>query len=487
MIELAPGEYRGPLVIDRPVTLRGLDRKTVLWRRGGPVIYIRAPGVTVERILIERTVETRGPLIVHNVGCAPTGRELMQLDTLISLGELVPGSTLILPLEIETMARAELTVTGFYGAQVTPAILEGRGSHLVWLTLDGKAIVRGEIILGEIALHEGDKTRYLWLSGSVLETPPAGGAYCLAMKKTRLYPSASGLMLEGAQLAALDGADRLQPGRYAFVQRDPSGVLFLHLPGKPPSPVQHNGTALAPLTRVLLQPNDTVKIGGLSLAVQIAEPPGFTLEPGAITFAEFDERFPDAVNLTLGSSRAAWKGRAISATPWLDVTPAGDFRIPAGRSHTWTVQLNGEALALPNGLHESISGLLVAGANAVIGIDVRLNVHRPDVFLQVAPLDAGSVESGWPVERQFSLSIGNLGRGAWEGTVRANVPWLQVTSPMPVRCEPWSEIGVDVQFVAAWDSLPVGVHEVSDALILNGPAGDQPVAAKIEVLPRAAI
>ena len=99
---------RGPLVIDKPVTLRGLDRKTVVWRRGGPVIYIRTPGVTLERILIERTVETQGPLIVHNVGCAPTGRESMQLDTLISLGELVPGSTLILPLEIETAGRAEL-------------------------------------------------------------------------------------------------------------------------------------------------------------------------------------------------------------------------------------------------------------------------------------------------------------------------------------------------------------------------------------------
>ncbi len=55
-IDLAPGEYRGPLVIDTPVTLRGLDRKTVLWRRGGPVIYIRTPGVTLERMLIERTV-----------------------------------------------------------------------------------------------------------------------------------------------------------------------------------------------------------------------------------------------------------------------------------------------------------------------------------------------------------------------------------------------------------------------------------------------
>jgi nitrous oxidase accessory protein NosD len=71
-IELAPGEYQGPIFIDAGVTLRGLDRKTVLWRRGGPVIYVRAPGVTLSKLLSERTV-TRGPLIVHKAGCAPTG------------------------------------------------------------------------------------------------------------------------------------------------------------------------------------------------------------------------------------------------------------------------------------------------------------------------------------------------------------------------------------------------------------------------------
>src|SRR4051812_15416415 len=92
-IELAPGEYAGPIAIDVPVTLRGVDRKSVLWRRGGPVIYCRAPGITIDRILIERTVQTQGPLIVHNAGCKPIGRESMQIETLINLGNLVPGST----------------------------------------------------------------------------------------------------------------------------------------------------------------------------------------------------------------------------------------------------------------------------------------------------------------------------------------------------------------------------------------------------------
>src|SRR5438046_98246 len=88
-IELAPGEYRGPLIIDVPITLRGLDRKTVLWRQGGPVIHVRTPGVRLEKLLLERTVYKDGPLIVHDANCAPIGRESKALDTLISLGNLI--------------------------------------------------------------------------------------------------------------------------------------------------------------------------------------------------------------------------------------------------------------------------------------------------------------------------------------------------------------------------------------------------------------
>src|SRR5205807_4163638 len=129
--------------------------------------------------------------------------------------------------------------------------------------------------------------------------------------------------------------------------------LFLHLPGKPPSPVIVNGTELTPLTRVLLREKDTVKIGHLSLAVQPADSPPFTLHPQTITFAEFGEHLPDATGLTLDNGKSAWKGRALSVVPWLDVIPSGDLRIPPARNHTWTVQLNAEALALPNGTQEA--------------------------------------------------------------------------------------------------------------------------------------
>src|SRR5262245_20970280 len=106
-ITLSPGEYRGPILIDKPLTLRGEDRRTVLWRHGGPIVFVRTPGVTLDRLLLERTIQQHGPLILHDDGCEPTVRAsrdctTLNADALISLGELTPGATLKLPLELTT-------------------------------------------------------------------------------------------------------------------------------------------------------------------------------------------------------------------------------------------------------------------------------------------------------------------------------------------------------------------------------------------------
>ena len=53
MILLTSGEYEGPLVIDRPCTLDG--QSSTLWAEQGPVLSIRAAGVTVKNLRVEVT------------------------------------------------------------------------------------------------------------------------------------------------------------------------------------------------------------------------------------------------------------------------------------------------------------------------------------------------------------------------------------------------------------------------------------------------
>lgn len=50
---LPPGEFEGPVVIGRPMTLRG--NNTTVWARHGTVIDVQSPGVTLEGLRVEIT------------------------------------------------------------------------------------------------------------------------------------------------------------------------------------------------------------------------------------------------------------------------------------------------------------------------------------------------------------------------------------------------------------------------------------------------
>ena len=51
-VQLAPGRYAGPLVIDRPITLIGVEGAVVDGGGEGRVITVAAPGVVVSRLRV---------------------------------------------------------------------------------------------------------------------------------------------------------------------------------------------------------------------------------------------------------------------------------------------------------------------------------------------------------------------------------------------------------------------------------------------------
>ncbi len=491
VINLAIGEYGGPFIIHKPLTLRGQGRQTVLWREAAPILYVRAPQVHLERLWLERTVQS-GVAVVHDANCSPSGVDSMQLDdeTLIDLGELLPSTDVSLPLQLTVSDRTELGSSVLHGAQLEPVLLPTRGTHRVLLKLDGRALQRGEVLLGELTLHEGDRTRHLWLTGVVLDQPPPEQLLCLAIKKQRLYPPLRGLLLSAAHFAML-GAAELPAGDYCFVQTDPSGALFVFLPEQPPMPIALNGQPLKRGMRRLLHEHDQISIGELTLqVVQASEPPSLEL-PSTLRFKPFVERVPEPVPFTLQTLKTGWKGEIVASVPYLSVSPEGQYRLPPNRTHTWQVLLNAEALKLPNADYLLSGGLLAIGTGQVHSIDVELSIQRPEVALRVQPLDLGQVELGWQAEKTFELVIANSGRSAWSGELYATVPWLHVLAPMPIHCPAWSEIAVPVALRLHWDVLPAserlpsGMHTFPSALIIDGGGAfpDVPVPARLEVLP----
>jgi hypothetical protein len=473
VVELAPGEYRGPLVIDKPITLRGQDRKTMIWRRTGPAIWVRAPNVRLQHIAVERTVFKHGPLIVHDKGCAPKGVESIEMDALVSLGEMLPGVTLTVPIAIETGGRATLDASGVAGARVSPAVLESAGSHTVQVTIDGKAINRSEVILGELAIREGDSVRYIWLSGLAVESlNTLDQPLALTAKNIRLYPSPNGCAI-GPLLRALK-IDA--PGDAVHILHDSTGY-FLYLSAE--APVSLNNAPVNRWTRLPLHEKDTLTVGETVLIIQIAEPAPILLDSLTMTYREFTDQFPDALVMNIRNGRAVWKGRVISTVPWAEPDPTTDVRIPAARTSAWTIGLTAHALTLPDGLYSG--NLIVAGSNHAQAVDLALAVKRPEVALQVASLNLGVAEWGWPLERTETLIIENFGRGPWTGSVRSNVPWLQVTPEMPLTCGPWAQIEVPIRVLPTWETMPPGLINIPDALTISGRA--ESIGARLNIMP----
>jgi hypothetical protein len=294
------------------------------------------------------------------------------------------------------------------------------------------------------------------------------------------------LIFTADHAAALD-LGRLPAGRYAFLGRDAGGMPYVYMLNTPPVPVKLNGAPLALGVRRVLTEHDSLTIGEIAFSVQPGEPAAVEVPSGSLTLPDFSAEIPSGVPLTVRALGSGWRGEVISATRWLSVSPAGHFRLPPNRSHDWEVTLNAEALALPDGVHYVSGGLLINGNNQVIGVDVRLNVRRPAIALNVATLELGDVEAGWPHTADFNLTISNTGRQAWSGEVRATVSWLQVLTPNPISGGAWTETPISVRLAFGGSSeatLPEGLHEIPDALIIKaGGVPDVPIMARLNVLP----
>ena len=80
---LPPGEFEGPVVIGRPMTLRG--NNTTVWARHGTVIDVQSPGVTLEGLRVEITEGDITENAIHS-GFPTAARNIEVLGTVSGFG-----------------------------------------------------------------------------------------------------------------------------------------------------------------------------------------------------------------------------------------------------------------------------------------------------------------------------------------------------------------------------------------------------------------
>lgn len=169
---LEPGEYPGPLVIGRPCVLDGGG--ATLWADRGPVLDIRAPGVTVRNLRVEvtgprgstdaaiRTSDPRTALedvsVCGNVA-GLTG-ETWRLPAAADLGEFAPDRENAFLLELEAPAPAQLLCSLRDVALSPSRLVPGKNRVVIQVgPLRDNTILYGELLVRTAV------TRRIYLTG----------------------------------------------------------------------------------------------------------------------------------------------------------------------------------------------------------------------------------------------------------------------------------------------------------------------------------
>lgn len=193
---LEPGEYEGPLVIDRSCVVDG--RGATLWSARGPVLLVRADNVTVKGLRVEVTgqaedegraairaeggnvtlegVEVRGDVIG-----LPGEAEVWELPGMISLGEFAAGEENVFTVSLPAPGAAELACQ-VRDLRISPSRLEAGENTLTLTTgkLRDNTILYGSIMVCTTV------TRRVCVTGKALREAPVHRRACPAGKGPRV-------------------------------------------------------------------------------------------------------------------------------------------------------------------------------------------------------------------------------------------------------------------------------------------------------------
>lgn len=161
---LTPGEYEGPLRIDRSCVIDG--GHSTLWASSGPVLVIESPGVTVRNLRVEIVGTPPGADIGTALSCSDSGTVLenvevkgdvtgvpgedshWKLPSVIALGEFAAGKQNRFCYELEVPARAEV-VSRIKDVTIAPTVLKaGKNTlEIVTASMRDRTILYGELLI----------------------------------------------------------------------------------------------------------------------------------------------------------------------------------------------------------------------------------------------------------------------------------------------------------------------------------------------------
>ncbi len=505
-IRLAPGEYEGPFLIDRPVRLVGTGdypEAMTLWTRRGPAVIVRSPGVELINLQVELTcsaeVRQHDPVIWYAPGCAPEvsraqicGRmESMgamqhgkgwNLPDLIDLGELRAKYPVSLSLVVQSPGPARLWGE-LTDLMVSPSLLPEGGEHWVQLGFPADKLIRDTLLAGQLVIESAGETRAVWIIGRVLDEELKDWMrerLVLIGRSGRRYGFEPGVVLGREQFAGEPGAELLGE-RAALVTKEPGGMWSLLQPLATATPLRLNGQPLGVGRRRLLRGGETIEVGEFRLTVEAKNTHLPVQAEGLLDLGRLSARVgapSPTVQVQIEPGQRHWEGSVRSLVPWLRV-PRPDVKGTGGQTVPVLLELGAELFQGGARVLRQPGALAVVGAKESWLIGVQLEVDlAPALTVEPAELDFGAVVSSRPVVYR-SLRLRNTGTAPWQGHVICGVPWLSVDR-QEVQCASGEVVELTLALTEALETLPEGVTALPAALVIEGSGSRRIVAVRLE-------
>lgn len=169
---LPSGEFEGPLVINKPLRLRG--KNTTVWAKRSPVIRVTAGGVTLSDIRVEITEGSiEEPAITADLMTAASNVEVLgrvsgfgaedgffDIPRTIELGKFPADEENTFKLEVNVPAKTEI-ICEMREVKFSPSVLNA-GRNELMITISGISV---QTFLYAEALFKSQFTRRVYLTG----------------------------------------------------------------------------------------------------------------------------------------------------------------------------------------------------------------------------------------------------------------------------------------------------------------------------------
>jgi hypothetical protein len=441
--EIDLGEFVGPVIIDKPMTIKGQGDMTPLMGRGCPAVIIKSPGVQLENLdLLDSYNPDTGVSLIYYIGMdpilkgtTPKGRtETMSKEHLIDLGDFLPQqqTSSYIEVEVKGPSRVNCAENCSKWLRVSPPDFPAAGKYLLQIGCDAKALGPDSIGAGNIEIITGTDSRVIWVTLNVLPASPSQllkGSICLLLGRDQRIYFEKGFILGKNKFPGISAASSLPEKQAIILKEDSSGTWAVFQPWTTSQSTLVDGNPLAQGQRHLLQDGSTIRAGAIELKVEATTGAGtFSLSKPVLDLGIPGGVPPDKGFQVKNNGSGREKVKVVSTVAWLQASPA-ELDLKKGESAEILVSFTSAVFNLQPGKYPERAALLLIGKNEIHCVDAIANVQLVTAVPKAVPDQVKfGVVTEWS-KAQATVAIRNAGTKEWKPTVQSEVEWLTVDAP----------------------------------------------------------